>query len=293
MRVPSKPPHITVKLRPLDGVVPLFSKVNVELLPTPEPMSLTIRANERDLIIPYDPAPLIREIIESFASVLCPQQPDLIRFMEQHHCGKREAKKALAELFCEKMRRCVSTACNYARRQIETHLEESFKSLFKDAIYHTVAVLIDKVFERESLEEFIKGRVKEYRKRLRQLLNLNTQGGKRNFNHNWTDIECLTLASFYSGMLPVWKQAKAMYKKYPEKYEKELVKQHLILPEHLVKRLASLDPYESMSSNLAILDAALELGLERDKYSPEQLHRYRKRGERIAVSNFWSVEVWI
>lgn len=289
-----KPPHMTVKTGWEGETAPLFQKINVQLTPPPEPIPITTQTPGGNLTSTYDPAPLIGEIINFFAWLLCPPITVLTEYMETYGYRKREAKRVLAELYCERMQMCISTACNYAIGEIQTRLQDALADLYDEAVNHTFAVRNDQAFRVEPIEGFMKSSLRKHSKRQRQVLNLPTRGGKRNFYHNWTDEDCIKLAKLYAQLKPDWKSTKAIYKKGSPEDKANLETELMFLPPVLVEKLADDDPYISSPSNLALEQAALAIGLKLGQYSLRQLRHYAQRGRDLMnTKNFWNVKVWI
>ena len=133
-----KPPHLTVKLGKREGeeAPPLLREVNVKLTPRPQVMHFILPSAGGSLTCDYDPAPLIGEIIHFFAWLLCPPATVIPEYMEKLDCGKKAAKKYLAEQFCDRMRMCIGTACTHAREQIEQYLLDTLQALHDLSLIH-------------------------------------------------------------------------------------------------------------------------------------------------------------
>lgn len=293
-----EPPYLTVKVIGEEEAPALFPKVNVELTPQPRPMRFIVSGVGGDLTCTYDPAPLVGEIIHFYAWLLCPPVTVIPEFMEKLGCGRRAAKRYLAELYCDRMRMCVGTACNYARGRIEDYFGHTLQAVYDDAINHTFAERNDQAFRVEPVEGLIKPGMNEYRKRLRELVNLPTRGGKRWSYHDWTDEECIRLARLHADVLPELREANAAYKKDPKNFRNKI--DMLFISERDIERLTDLDSYDSSPSKVALLWAAEQRGVKPGQYKPESLRRYLTRGRKLiksgagpAVQDFWAVKVWV
>lgn len=293
-----EPPHLTIKVVGEEEAPALFPKVNVAITPQPRPMRLTVSSVGGNLTCTYDPAPLIGEIIFFYAQLLCPPSTVMPEFMEKLGYGKRAAKRHLANLYCYRMWACVGTACNYARGQVEQYLGHTLQAVYNDALNHTFAARNDEAFRVEPVESLIKSGVEEYRRRLRESVDLPAWGGKRRHYHDWTDEECVRLARFREEVLPELKQAKSAYKKDPKNFRSKI--DMLFITERDIERLTDLDSYDSSPSNVALLWAAEKLGVKAGLYRPDSLRGYLTRGRKLiksggasAAKDFWDVKVWV
>ena len=176
----------------------------------------------------------------------------------------------------EPLEKCVSHAVNILCNQVQEKLEEALDELVLEVITQTLRDLNEqfKVIEVPALK-FFEAVQKESVKKKNRRMNLPQSGGARNAKHSWSDADRSSLAEQHERLKLVWKDAKKIYKQNRNRagWAKMVKAAYSDLPDELIMKLSSMNPYESSPANIALEHAAILCGFKAGEYSARQLRR--------------------
>jgi hypothetical protein len=254
-----------------------FPMGEVKVTPEPVPFDLEIKSSGGTLKCAYDPRPMIAEVSRFFDFMHRPPASYIAEYMEKYNCNEKQAIKEVTAAYKESMEMCLSIACNYIEAKMEEYLYGALWLLLDEAVRRTIILRHGMDFWVKPIGGLLKQIVDEHQQTLRQRLDLSIQGGARWSHHKWTIVEYKMLGELYEQTHPLWKAINSSKKKNSSDWRAEVKKNYPPIPDELLDRLASEDPYESSPAEVALQHAAFLLDIKIGTYTGRQLRTYMKR----------------
>lgn len=271
-----------------------FSMGKVKVTPKPAPFNLEIKSSGGTLKCSYDPLPMITEVSKFFDWMHRPPTSYIAEYMENNNCTEKKAIKAVTARYKKAMEMSVSNTCNYIEAEMEEYLYGALWLFLDEAVRRTMVLAHDKAFYIHPLGGLIEELIKTHQELLRNRLSLSIQGGPRKPRHKWTTDDYKNLGKLYKQKQPFWKAASSKMKEDIANWRAEIKKNDPLIPDELLDRLASSEPYVSSPSEVALQHAAFMIGIKIGTYTGRRLREYMGRKPKAwRQKGFRRVEVLV